>query len=84
LQVCAEFCEGSPYFGTEYGQECFCGADSDDPSRLGEASCTFPCGGDASQTCGGFNAISVYQYNIVDPPTPEFLGCWTDDSSASI
>ncbi|CAM9539704.1 unnamed protein product, partial [Laminaria digitata] len=84
LQVCAEFCLGSPYFGTEFGQECFCGVDSDDPSRLDGARCTFDCAGDDTQTCGGFNAISVYEYSTVVVTPAQYLGCWRDSQSARV
>ncbi|CAM9713152.1 unnamed protein product, partial [Laminaria digitata] len=82
--VCADFCEGSPYFGTEFSTECFCGVDSDDPSRLGDSRCTFDCAGDSTQLCGGRDAISVYEYETVEQPSSEFLGCWRDSQSARI
>ncbi|CAM9592294.1 unnamed protein product, partial [Laminaria digitata] len=85
LQVCAEFCLGSPYFGTEYGTEVIMNVHSDDPSRLGGSRCTFDCAGDDTQTCGGFNAISVYVYDrVVEPSPEESLGCWTDSQRARI
>ena len=56
--------------------------ESDDPARLGVSRCTIPCAGDASQTCGGVDAISVYEYVTVTPP--EFLGCWTDTRNGRI
>ena len=43
--------------------------------RPGAATCNFPCAGDAAQTCGGYNAISVYEY--LDYP---FVGCFKDSS----
>lgn len=67
--------------------QCFCGVESDDPDEFGEAVCNFECAGDPSQTCGGFNAISVYTFGTDGPPptpapvTPEFLGCWADFKS---
>ncbi|CAM9660094.1 unnamed protein product, partial [Laminaria digitata] len=83
LQVCAEFCSGSFYFGTEYGTECFCGVSADDVTELDEARCTFACAGDASQTCGGPSAISVYEYDTVVTP-PGYLGCWEDSEAIRI
>lgn len=65
----------TPLFNVLHRTQCYCGVDSDDPDELGEATCNSPCAGDASQTCGGRNAISVYQYIVLEP---EFLGCWTD------
>lgn len=61
-EVCATFCEGSPYFGIEYSDECFCGVEGDDFAELGESSaCNLRCSGDGRQTCGGPYAISVYK-----------------------
>eukprot|EP00904_Undaria_pinnatifida_P008030 jgi/Undpi1/4357/HiC_scaffold_17.g07723.m1 len=89
-EACAEFCEGSPYFGTEFGQECFCAEESDDPDELGPAVCNFECSGDPTQTCGGILALSVYTYpdSVVSPPTnttdPTSLGCWGDSRNERI
>ncbi|CAN0567110.1 unnamed protein product, partial [Laminaria digitata] len=59
---CALLCEGSAYFGTEYGNECFCGPSTDDPKSLGERTCDRRCAGDADQICGDRDAISLYEY----------------------
>ncbi|CAM9489433.1 unnamed protein product [Ectocarpus fasciculatus] len=70
-EYCADFCEGSTYFGTEYGFECFCSSGGDSPDTLGDASnCDMDCSGDSSETCGGFNAIQVYQLEDGPAPTP--------------
>ncbi|CAM9956848.1 unnamed protein product, partial [Ascophyllum nodosum] len=29
IEFCAGFCQGSAYFGTQYGQECWCGEATD-------------------------------------------------------
>ncbi|CAN0265438.1 unnamed protein product, partial [Laminaria digitata] len=63
--------------------QCFCGVSSDDPDELGEATCNFDCAGDASQTCGGCPAISVYESNT-DATRPGYLGCWADSKSNRI
>ncbi|CAM9976052.1 unnamed protein product, partial [Laminaria digitata] len=69
-----------PLFCFIYVLQCFCGEESDDPSRLGESRCTMACAGDDTQTCGGRNAISVYDCKT----DREFLGCWRDSKSARI
>lgn len=71
----------TPFVYFLHRSQCYCGVESDDPSRLGEATCDVDCAGDASQTCGGRFAISVYQYIVLEP---EFLGCWTDSKSNRI
>ncbi|CAM9763309.1 unnamed protein product, partial [Sphacelaria rigidula] len=69
---CATLCEGSAYFGTQFGKECYCGPASDDFDSLGEATCTMSCSGDANETCGGRLAISVYEYT-------GYAGCFMDN-----
>lgn len=51
---------------------------SDDPARRGDATCASECAGDASQTCGGLYAISVYEYTSTVDSSSEYLGCWGD------
>ncbi|CAM9763241.1 unnamed protein product, partial [Sphacelaria rigidula] len=78
IDACAEACDGYAFFGTEFGTECFCGVTSDDPDRLGDATCNMDCSGDASETCGGRNAISVYEFT--NPPSG-YAGCFVDSGS---
>lgn len=47
--------------------QCFCSAASDDYGEYGEATCDYTCAGDASQICGGKNAISIYEYDDFTP-----------------
>ncbi|KAK5658489.1 hypothetical protein OQA88_1880 [Cercophora sp. LCS_1] len=62
LEICAEFCQGHKYFGTEYGAECYCGEDFEEGSvEAGEADCSMVCGGDGEQFCGAGNRLSVYE-----------------------
>ncbi|CAN0092559.1 unnamed protein product, partial [Sphacelaria rigidula] len=77
MQACSEACDGYAFFGTEWGVECFCGVASDVPDELGRATCDMDCPGDASRTCGGLNAISVYAFN---DRAPEYAGCFVDSS----
>ncbi|CAN0209622.1 unnamed protein product [Ectocarpus sp. 12 AP-2014] len=90
---CADFCEGSDYFGVQFGYECFCSSSGDTPDELGESEdCEMACSGDSSEICGGFYAIQVYEYLDDDTPTPvtptpsgdgdyESVGCFVDDAS---
>ncbi|CAN0432934.1 unnamed protein product [Ascophyllum nodosum] len=63
-ELCAEFCEGSTYFGTEFRRECYCGEATDDPTSLGSATCSMSCTGDSTQTCGGTFAVSLYEFTV--------------------
>lgn len=69
---CATSCEGSAYFGTQFGEECYCSSGSDELDSLGEATCNMECSGDDSETCGGRLAISVYEYT-------GYAGCFVDN-----
>ncbi|GKT41139.1 WSC domain-containing protein [Colletotrichum spaethianum] len=65
LEVCGAFCQGTKYFGTEYGRECWCGDEFGTGSILAvnQKDCSFPCGGDSTQFCGGSNRLNVYMYS---------------------
>jgi hypothetical protein len=81
---CVAFCKGNDYeyAGLEYYGECFCGS-SVNGAQLSESSCTFPCTGNSSETCGGDDIISVYQdptFPVVDDSTIsdyQYAGCYS-------
>ncbi|KAH8887407.1 heme peroxidase [Thozetella sp. PMI_491] len=61
LEVCASFCDGYKYFGTEYGRECYCGdtlAASSTTAALGD--CSMTCAGNAFEYCGAGNRLELY------------------------
>ncbi|CAM9680684.1 unnamed protein product [Pylaiella littoralis] len=87
--LCAELCGGFPFFGTQFGEECWCGgAETETIAKAnGPGSCTTSCSGDSSETCGGDDAMSVYSSDgvvVVDPPTTSgedgyaYSGCYAD------
>ncbi|KAF3037548.1 hypothetical protein E8E11_001641 [Didymella keratinophila] len=60
---CAAACQqaGYKYAGLEYGQECYCGNSLRCPSAPTVASaCNMVCNGNATEVCGGPNAMNVY------------------------
>lgn len=68
-------------------KQCWCGAESVDYARHGYSSCEFPCSGDDTEICGGYDAFSLYLNDgsgTVDPtpaPTPSkpaYVGCYKD------
>ncbi|KAK2055257.1 WSC domain-containing protein [Colletotrichum caudatum] len=65
LEICGSFCQGTNYFGTEYGRECWCGNEFGAGSVLAanQKDCYFPCGGDSTQLCGASNRLNVYMYS---------------------
>jgi len=64
LEECAAVASknGATYFGTEYAQECWYGASigGNNVKTLASA-CDMECKGNASEYCGGPNALSMYQ-----------------------
>ncbi|EGS17224.1 uncharacterized protein CTHT_0065420 [Thermochaetoides thermophila DSM 1495] len=62
LEMCAEFCNGYQFFGTEYSRECYCGNVLNTGSvEVSDGDCSMPCAGDTSQLCGAGNRLSVYE-----------------------
>ncbi|CAN0080965.1 unnamed protein product, partial [Ectocarpus sp. 4 AP-2014] len=57
-ELCQKHCSAFKYFGTQFASQCWCGdADYD---VFGESTaCDDPCDGDASQICGGRDALSI-------------------------
>ncbi|GHJ84917.1 hypothetical protein NliqN6_1319 [Naganishia liquefaciens] len=62
LESCARFCNGYTYFGTEYGQECYCGSYFNSGSKIASGNdCSMLCSGNATQLCGAASRLSTYQ-----------------------
>ncbi|CAN8105499.1 unnamed protein product [Discula destructiva] len=95
---CANFCtvqNSFKLFGLEYGAECYC----DDDIQPGGgfpiydiAQCNMACPGDSSETCGGYNAMYIYQALPAPPDLPPGLinnytyapvGCYAEPTDGS-
>ncbi|KAG9023244.1 hypothetical protein FS837_005893 [Tulasnella sp. UAMH 9824] len=76
--LCAANCAGYTYFGTEYGNECYCGnaLTNNVPTPVSE--CDFNCAGDASQKCGGGWRLTLYQAAWTN------LGCYVDQPARTL
>jgi hypothetical protein len=63
-QKCQAHCKtlNLKYSGVEYSKECYCGASLANGAVLGSTNCNMACGGDSTQTCGGPNALSLFEY----------------------
>ncbi|KAI5193666.1 hypothetical protein E4T39_08850 [Aureobasidium subglaciale] len=77
-ELCATYCAGYAYFGTEFKEQCFCGSKL--PADVGlnsNTSCLMQCPGNENEYCGGNARLTLFKYNgtIVDP-----LSCPNDDS----
>ncbi|KAK0560767.1 hypothetical protein OC861_006141 [Tilletia horrida] len=91
LEACASACSKFLYFGTEYGQECYCGNQIMNGAVAGASSaCSMPCAGNSTELCGAGNQLSLYKNNapVTIPPPPSqpsaisgtwsFQGCYND------
>jgi hypothetical protein len=60
VESCVADCSyhGYSYAGMQAANQCFCG---DNYGSYGPATCNLVCGGNASETCGGYYANSIYR-----------------------
>ncbi|KAK4179428.1 putative fungistatic metabolite, partial [Triangularia setosa] len=88
-EKCAAFCDrySYPFFGVEYGSQCFCGVRIEDVAELRPIEeCAMTCGGDHGQKCGDSNRLGIFgkpesSSQPVNPPTAGlyiYKSCWTD------
>lgn len=62
LEKCAAFCSKFLYWGTQYGQECFCGDVLGSGSeKIAETQCKTTCAGDPTELCGAGSKLSLYK-----------------------
>ncbi|EEY16875.1 conserved hypothetical protein [Verticillium alfalfae VaMs.102] len=69
LEMCADFCAGSTYFGVEYGRECYCGdalRDATVKKADNQDDCSFLCPGDKMTFCGA--GVRLQLYKLGDAP----------------
>lgn len=65
LESCATYCASFEYFGTEFGQECFCSNTLATTSATAdEEDCNMACAGDAQELCGAGDRLSVYKVGV--------------------
>lgn len=62
IELCHLDCSlaGYTFAALEYSHECFCGSSIPELAPLGPESCSAPCAGDPTETCGGNNALQLY------------------------
>ncbi len=76
---------GFRYAGLKYYGVCFCGA-AVGGTKTDDDQCNLPCSGDKSQTCGGNDALSIWEdptFPTEDVPESSYAaqGCYTDDGN---
>ena len=67
VQKCIDVCVQSafPYAGIRKGKECYCGTERPSTEHLLEGSyCNLPCEGQPQQTCGGKDAVQVFDTGV--------------------
>jgi len=96
VENCVNFCNGQKYIyaGVEYAQECYCGnIISNGGTTASNSDCSFPCTGNASETCGAGNRLNLY-WSGATPPSPPIivpnvgpwvsLGCYSEPVNARL
>ncbi|CAJ2503525.1 Uu.00g109190.m01.CDS01 [Anthostomella pinea] len=92
LQLCAGFCSEYAYFGLEYSTQCFCGATlTASSTEVAQMECGMACSGDAFQSCGDGNRVSVFHDHGKQNATAGnkavvgafgYSSCWVDQGEA--
>ena len=83
VEKCANACAQFKYFGIEYGRECYCGNSINDGSVEAQLEdCSFACPGDATESCGAGNRLTLYT-RTTDPEVPTLTtyssrGCYAE------
>jgi hypothetical protein len=81
VETCVKACIAAGYSvaGLEYSTQCNCGNAIQQGGVLANADteCNMPCGGNAKETCGAGNRLSVYSnapITLIPVPTPQKTG----------
>ncbi|KAJ6467759.1 WSC domain-containing protein [Mycena sanguinolenta] len=93
VESCLDACAAGGFIlgGVEFGEECYCGNALLYVYGTSEA-CDMPCSGNASEFCGGPDALNLYQFAdtpfTTGPPSPVFRyknwGWWACINQVSI
>jgi hypothetical protein len=71
LENCVSACQGYSLFGTEYGQECYCGNGIlESATQKPDSDCSMVCTGNNSEYCGNGNRLSLYFLNNTGASIP--------------
>lgn len=65
--MCRKNCykAGFLYYGLEFGQECFCGNDVSNATKVEDFECqSYKCPETDDEFCGGFNAIEIFRTGL--------------------
>ncbi|KAK0750306.1 WSC domain-containing protein, partial [Schizothecium vesticola] len=91
IEACAAFCSTEPFFGLQYGRECYCGITAAPASlQIPDSQCSFPCAGNPAQKCGAGMRLDVYTNDAYVPYAPPvivgapYLGCFADGTPRAL
>ncbi|KAI9325461.1 hypothetical protein DFJ73DRAFT_767624 [Zopfochytrium polystomum] len=90
-EACIAACsdKGFPIAGkerTEYGGECYCGANLNGIAKASESECNKDCEANTAEICGGSKRLTVFKNDTIDTFVPKvpiiacttYYGCWVD------
>ena len=87
IESCQAFCTMNNYAlaGLEYSYQCYCANTIATDSALGQTGCNMACSGNAAETCGGSNRLSIFNNTAyIYPGNPKtvnsytYLGCYQE------
>ncbi|XP_056001682.1 xylosyltransferase oxt-like [Ostrea edulis] len=80
VELCRTFCEerNDKYYGLQQGRWCYCG-DRTPENRELDGSCSYKCGGNQDQYCGGQHTQSFY---VNRNYSNGYLGCFNDEADS--
>jgi hypothetical protein len=84
-ETCAAFCSGFTYFGTEYGDECYCSnviATTGQPVTDGR--CSMVCAANTDEICGGSYGLSMYMFPSLNFSSPTVTSSTATSSFLSV
>jgi hypothetical protein len=97
IELCTSTCvsRGFSIAGVEFGSQCYCGNYlTTEAAKVIESSCTTPCAGNSSETCGNGQRLSLFSngtpYVLPPASTPDTVGkfsfsnCYTDTSPRTL
>ncbi|KAJ7758673.1 WSC domain-containing protein [Mycena metata] len=64
VELCLDACAAGGFIlgGLEFGHECYCGNALLYVYTVPQGNCVLPCAGNASELCGGSQALNLYQF----------------------
>jgi hypothetical protein len=93
IEACQAFCTTNNYAlaGLEYASQCYCSNVLASPSAVGDTQCTMACSGSGAETCGGSNAISLFNNTAyIYPSNPQvvnsyvYQGCYHEGTNGRL